>query len=406
MILEADDAANIVLEHIKPIGLERISIFESLNRIAGEKITSRRNLPPYDTSAMDGYALKSADTSDNGATLKVKGVIAAGDNVSGLSIENGECYRIMTGAFLPMGADSVIQHELTDNGKENVNIPQKVKNGFCVRYKGEDLKEGDVIDRIGERLSPYHIGRYVSAGIFYTSVYRKPRIALISTGNEIADPAVQDKADMIFDSNSQMASLFFKQLGADVSYIGVIPDDKDALLNTFKTFKNFDMIVTSAGISAGDFDYMNLIADKLGIKWIFNRINQKPGQHMSFGFMGDTPIFACPGNPVSAMFCNFYYVKPALQKMMGLKEYRNKPVSVILGADVTKKKGRVQFDRVKIVIENGKLVAYPFTTQDSHIIESLVSANAYAKFTNEMIGTVAKGTELSAYIFNSEQVFG
>ena len=151
---------------------------------------------------------------------------------------------------------------------------------------------------------------------------------------------------------------------------------------------------------------MNLIADELGIKWLFSKINQKPGQHMSFGFMGETPVFACPGNPVSAMFCNFYYVKPALQKMMGLKEYRNKPVSVILGADVIKKKGRVQFDRVKVVIENGKLKAYPFTTQDSHIIESLVSANAYAKFTNEMVGTVAQGTELDAYIFNAEQVFG
>ncbi len=406
MILEADDAVNIVLDNIKPLGMERISIFESLNRVIGEEIISRRNLPPYDTSAMDGYAIKAEDTKNNGCTLKVKGVIAAGDNVSGLSINNGECYRIMTGAFLPMGADSVIQHELTDNGKETVNIGQEVKHGFCVRYKGEDLKTGDIINRIGERFSPYHIGRYISAGIFYTSVYRKPRIALISTGNEIADPSIQDKPDMIFDSNSQMASQFFTQLGADVSYIGVVEDSAEAILNTFKTLKNYDMIVTSAGISAGDFDYMNLIADELGIKWLFSRINQKPGQHMSFGFMGETPVFACPGNPVSAMFCNFYYVKPALQKMMGLKEYRNKPVSVILGADVIKKKGRVQFDRVKVVIENGKLKAYPFTTQDSHIIESLVSANAYAKFTNEMVGTVAQGTELDAYIFNAEQVFG
>ena len=406
MILEADNAVNIVLDNIKPLGMERISIFESLNRVIGEEIISRRDLPPYDTSAMDGYAIKAEDTKNNGCTLKVKGVIAAGDNVSGLSINNGECYRIMTGAFLPMGADSVIQHELTDNGKETVNIGQEVKHGFCVRYKGEDLKTGDIINRIGEHFSPYHIGRYISAGIFYTSVYRKPRIALISTGNEIADPSIQDKPDMIFDSNSQMASQFFTQLGADVSYIGVVEDSAEALLNTFKTLKNYDMIVTSAGISTGDFDYMNLIADELGIKWLFSRINQKPGQHMSFGFMGETPVFACPGNPVSAMFCNFYYVKPALQKMMGLKEYRNKPVSVILGADVIKKKGRVQFDRVKVVIENGKLKAYPFTTQDSHIIESLVSANAYAKFTNEMVGTVAQGTELDAYIFNAEQVFG
>ncbi len=312
----------------------------------------------------------------------------------------------MTGAFLPCGADSVIQHELTDNGKEIVNISQQVKNGFCVRYKGEDLKDGSVIERTGERFTAYHIGRYVSAGIFYTAVYRKPRIALISTGNEIADPAMQDNPDMIFDSNSQMAKIFFQQLGAEVSYIGVVPDDKQALLDTFKSLKNFDMIVTSAGISAGDFDYMNLIADQLGIKWHFNKINQKPGQHMAFGFMGHTPVFACPGNPVSAMFCNFYYTKPALLKMMGLKEHRNKPVKVILAEDVFKKKGRVQFDRVQLKIENGVMKAYPFTTQDSHIIQSLVAANAYAKFTNEMVGTLKAGTEIYAYVFNAEQVLG
>ena len=406
MILEADEAVEIVLKNIEPISTERVSIFDAVNRVIAESVVSRRNLPPFDTSAMDGYAIKAEDTAGGSASLKVKGVIAAGDNVAGLSINNGECYRIMTGAFLPYGADSVIQHELTDNGKEIVNISQQVKKGFCVRYKGEDLKEGSVIDRTGERFSAYHIGRYVSAGIFYTSVYRKPRIALISTGNEIADPAMQDNPDRIFDSNSQMAKIFFQQLGAEVSYIGVIPDDKEALLNTFKSLKNFDMIVTSAGISAGDFDYMNLIADQLGIKWLFSKINQKPGQHMAFGFMGNTPVFACPGNPVSAMFCNFYYTKPALLKMMGLKEYRNKPVKVILAEDVVKKKGRVQFDRVQVKIENGVMKAYPFTTQDSHIIESLVAANAYAKFTNEMVGTVKAGTELYAYVFNAEQVLG
>ena len=164
MILEADDAVEIILKHIEPISTERVSIFDAVNRVSAEQVISRRNLPPFDTSAMDGYAIKAEDTAQGSVSLKVKGVIAAGDNVAGLSINNGECYRIMTGAFLPYGADSVIQHELTDNGKEIVNISQQIKHGFCVRYKGEDLKEGQVIDRIGERFSAYHIGRYVSAG--------------------------------------------------------------------------------------------------------------------------------------------------------------------------------------------------------------------------------------------------
>ena len=133
MILEADEAVEIVLKHIEPISIERVSIFDAVNRVSAESVISRRNLPPFDTSAMDGYAIKAEDTASGRAALKVKGVIAAGDSVAGLSINNGECYRIMTGSFLPSGADSVIQHELTDNGKEIVNISQQVKKGFCVR---------------------------------------------------------------------------------------------------------------------------------------------------------------------------------------------------------------------------------------------------------------------------------
>ena len=406
MIFEADDAVEIVLNNINKIGTERLSIYEAVGRVIGEKVVSRRNLPPYNTSAMDGYAIKAGDTVNGNTTLKVKGVIAAGDDVSNLTVNSGESYRIMTGAFVPSGADSVIQHELTDNGKETVNIPDPVKLGFSIRLKGEDLKVGDEIDRIGERFTEYHLGRYVSAGIFYTSVYQKPRVALISTGSEIADPADQDNPDKIFDSNSQMAKVFLEKLGADVTYIGVLKDDKDLLVNTLKSLKNFDLIITSAGISVGDFDYMNLASEELGIKWLFHTVNQKPGKHMSFGFLNDTPIFALPGNPVSAVFCNYFYVKPAIQKMIGMKEYRNKPVKVQLGSPVKKKKGRVQFDRVKIQMEDGIMRAYPFTSQDSHIIESLVAANAYAKFDNEMVGDLPVGMELYAYIFNPEQVLG
>lgn len=405
-MIEANDAVEKVLENIKPLGLERISIYEAIGRIIGGACVSKRDLPPFNVSAMDGYAIKSSDTVSGKAKLKVKGVIPAGSDISGLTMEKGECYRIMTGAFVPDSADSVIQHELTDNGTDEVNIMQAVKEGFCIRYKGEDLKRGDTIDRTGEIFTPYHLGRFVSAGVFYISVYRKPRIALISTGNEVTDPYNQDAPDKIFDSNSPMGKALFESAGADVSYIGVVPDDKDAIADTFKNLKNFDMIVTSAGISAGDFDYMNLMADELGIKWRFDTINQKPGKHMSFGTIGGTPLFACPGNPVSAMFCYYFYVKPAIRKMTGMKDYRNKAVKVLLGEKVVNKKGRVQFDRVRIDCDNGILKAYPFASQDSHIIESLVSANAYAKFDNDMIGTLEEGTELDAYIFNAEQVFG
>lgn len=405
-MLEATDAVEIVLKNISPLRTERLSIFESMGRFIGETLLSRRNLPPADNSAMDGYAIIASDISENGVKLKVKGVIAAGDNVSALHVEKGSCYRIMTGADMPSGADSVVQHELTDNGTETVFIAKPVKTGFCVRKKGEDMLSGTVIDRCGEQMTPYHLGRFVSAGIFYLSVYRKPRVAVISTGNEIADPALQDDPSKTFDSNGIMMKAFLTSLGADVSYIGVVPDDKEELLKTFSTLSGFDMVVTSAGISAGDFDYMKLIADKLGIKWEFDTVNQKPGMHMSFGFMGVTPVFACPGNPVSAMFCAYFYIKPALLKMCGAKDYVNKSVSVKLAKTVVKKKGRVQFDRMRVVSEEGILRAYPFESQDSHRIESLVAGNAYAVLGNDMTGEIPAGTDIKAYVFNPKGILG
>ena len=405
-MLETEQAVDIVLKDVCRLGTEHVSIFEALGRVIAEPVVARRDLPAQDMSAMDGYALIASDTECAPVTLKVKGVIPAGSVDSTRFVESGFCYRIMTGAFVPAGADAVLQHELTDNGMETVTINEPVKKGFCIRGRAEDMKAGSVIDRSGERVTPYHIARYVSAGVFFISVYRKPKIAVISTGSEIADPGEQDSPLKTFDSNGPLIKTMLLEYGAEVSYLGVVPDSQEELIKIFSSLKGYDIVVTSAGISVGDFDFMNIIADKLGIKWQFDTVNQKPGKHMSFGRMSDTLVFACPGNPVSAMFCAYYYVKPAVLKMSGIKNYMNVPIVARLGEAVYKKKGRVQYDRVKLVVENGILTAYPFRSQDSHLIESIVSANAFARFDNSMIGGIPAGSEIKVYVFNPYQVFG
>lgn len=404
-MIEAKEAVNIVLNKINKLAKERISIFEALGRVIAEEVTSRRSLPAKDMSAMDGYAIISRDTNNAPTKLTVKGVIPAGKFDDTLSIESGNCYRIMTGAFVPNGADAVIQHELTDNGLDIVTINNPVKKGFCIRKQGEDINNGDVINRVGEIVTPYHIARFISAGIFFISVYRKPKVAILSTGSEIADPSEQDNPLKTFDSNGPLIKYMLLEYGADVSYIGVVEDNEERLLETFSSLKGYDIIITSAGISVGDFDYMNIISDKLGIKYYFDTINQKPGKHMSFGSMGDTFIFACPGNPVSAMFCTYYYIKPAILKMMGVKNYINTPIIAKLGEEVTKKKGRVEFSRVKLSVENGIIKAYPFNSQDSHLIESMVFANAFAMFDNSMVGTLEAGIDIEVYVYNSIGIF-
>lgn len=404
-MIEAKEAVDIVLSKINKLSIERISIFESLGRVVAEEVISRRTLPAKDTSAMDGYAIIAKDTIEAPTKLKVKGVIPAGSFDDTLTVEEGSCYRIMTGAFVPTGANAVIQHELTDNGKDVVTINQTVKEGFCIRKSGEDINTNDKINRIGEIITPYHIARFISAGIFFISVYRKPKVAVISTGSEIADPAEQDNPLKTFDSNGSLIKFMLKEYGAEVSYIGVIDDNEEDLLNTFSSLKGYDIIITSAGISVGDFDFMNIISDKLGIKYYFDTINQKPGKHFSFGKMGDTFIFACPGNPVSAMFCVYFYIKPAILKMIGVKNHTNTPITAKLGEDVIKKKGRVEFSRVKLVIENGIIKAYPFSSQDSHLIESMVYGNAFAMFDNSMVGTLNKNMDIEVYVYNPKGIF-
>ena len=405
-MIETGKAVDIVLNDISKLGAERISVFEALGRIVAAPVIARRNLPAKDMSAMDGYAVISSDTEEAPVKLKVKGVIPAGLIDDTLNVEKGTCYRIMTGAFVPNGANAVIEHERTDNAMDIVTVNTVVKKGNNIRYKGEDMETGSVINRVGDRVTPYHIARYISAGIFFISVYRKPKIAIVSTGSEIADPSEQDSPLKTFDSNGPLIKSMLQEYGADVSYMGVVPDKEDELLSMFSSLKGFDIIVTSAGISVGDFDLMNIISDKLGISWKFNAVNQKPGKHMSFGYMGDTAIFACPGNPVSAMFCAYFYVKPAVLKMSGANNYQNVSIISRLGENVFRKKGRVEFSRVKLVVENGVITAYPFTSQDSHRIESIVAGNAFARFDDTMVGELPAGTEIETFVFNPQQVFG
>lgn len=403
-MISANEALQVVYDNIGVVGTEYISVFESMNRVIVANVSSTRSLPPLDNSAMDGYAVNSADLKTPPFALKVLGNIAAGDNVKGLKISKGECYRIMTGAFIPEGADTVIQHEDTDNKLDIVTVNKEIKAHGNVRKSGEDIKCGDIVDMVGEKITAYHISRLVSAGVFYISVYRLPKIAVISTGNEIATPAELDNPLKTYDSNGQAMKYLLQGAPADVTYLGVIPDDEKALMECFTKLKGFDMIVTSAGISVGDFDLMNIIASKLGIKWKFNVVNQKPGKHIAFGEVFGIPIFATPGNPVSSTFCTYFYVLPAARMLGGNKHFRNIPINAKLGETIARKKGRVQFDRVKVIVENGEFVAYPFSNQDSHRIASIVEGNAFSCLNDSQIGDIPKGSTIPVYLFNVNQV--
>jgi molybdopterin molybdotransferase len=409
MLLNPDQALELVLADISPIGKEIIPVFDGLGRVVASQVCSKRDIPLQDSSAMDGYAIKHADIASVPVTLKVKGVIAAGDSRS-YSINNGECYRIMTGAYVPAGADTVVEYELTDDGREQVVVNKAVKLGSNIRPKSDDIAKGALIDYVGERLSPYHISRFVSAGILYTPAYRKPRVAVISTGSEIASPCDYDDNTRMMDANAPAIIAMLQEAGADCSYMGVVPDEEAPLLDMLLTMHNFDMVVVSGGISTGDFDYMASISAKAGIEWRFHKVNQKPGKPIAFGVINfanhnkNVPIFGLPGNPVSCMFCNYFYIIPTVKKMQGETYHGHKALSAVLGEPMSKKAGRILFDRVKIEVKNGVIHAYPFKSQNSNLIDSMTQCHAFMRLGDEMNGELPIGTPVQVYIFNADRL--
>ncbi len=399
------DALDIILESVDTLGKEKISIFEAENRVAAEKLYSKLNLPAKDNAAMDGYAVRFEDIKDIPAQLKVVGTIKAGDSVKGLKLNKGECFRIMTGAFLPEGADIVVEFEATEESDNTVKILKQKKQYANVRFKGEDIKKGDEIDFVGEPLNAYRLARIVSTGNVFVDVYKKPSVCVISTGNELAY-LDNFNEDSTIDSNSHFLRSILKELGINISYLGIVKDDENQLKETLNNAKEYDIIITTAGISFGDYDVVTNVEKEVGIEWKFKYVKQKPGKPFAFGRLNRSFIFSFPGNPVSTAFCSFFYLIPALKKMLGYKKYRHIPIKAILTEPIKKNNDRVHFNRVKVEFKDGKFFATPFKTQGSNIIESIATCNGFGMIESDIVGIVEEGKEILVYLYDFESVFG
>ncbi|WP_232229309.1 molybdopterin molybdotransferase MoeA [Hippea jasoniae] len=401
-MIKPKEALNIILEQIKPVGCEEVSIFEANRRVCCKKLISNKNLPPLDDAAMDGYAVRFEDIKNPPVTLKILGVIKAGDDVSGKKIEKGSCYRIMTGAFLPEGADTVVEFEATRQLDENsVEILKEKKKNANVRFKGEDIKENEEIDFTGEILTPYKLSRLVSTNNIFVNVYKKPSVCIISTGDEL-DKLGSCKKHSIIDSNAFFLKSFLKQeLDIDAAYLGISKDSKDDLIKLLDEASRYDVIITTAGISFGDFDVVTNVEKQIGINWLFKYVQQKPGKPFAFGTLKNSFIFSFPGNPVSTTFCSFFYLLPALKKMMGFKRYMHKTFRAKLTKDVKKSNDRVHFNRVTIKYKDGEFFAEPFQIQGSNIIRSISTCNGFAMIGSDRVGIIKKGEMVDVIVYDS-----
>jgi len=320
-LLSVDEALERILARVKPLPAERVALLEALGATLSVDVEADRDVPPFRNSAMDGYAVRGEDVGSAPARLRVVGEIAAG-SVPGRDVGRGEAMRIMTGAPMPDGADTVVKVEDTDNGMETVTITAPTKAGTSVRDAGEDLRKGETILRRGTVLRPAEIGVLATLGRSNVDVIRRPRVAVLSTGDEVVELDEELRPGQIRDANRYSLSAAARAVGATPVTGGIVRDTADALRSALHdAAARADVIVTSGGVSVGDHDHVKPVVDELG-SMDFWSIAIRPGRPLAFGELRapdhrDIPIFGLPGNPVSSLLGFELFVRPALLRMAG-----------------------------------------------------------------------------------------
>lgn len=347
--------------------------------VLSKDIISPINLPPFTNSSMDGYAVRSVDTKNsnasNPAQLKVVGTIRAGDYPQ-FSIGEGESAKIMTGAPVPAGADSVVIIEDTDYGDKLVKIKRPVSQKENVRFEGEEIRKGEIALKCGVELNPASLGFIAELGLKEINVYRKPRIALLVTGQELVGIEEELRPGKIRDTNSVTLRSALSRENAELLFLGRVRDEiSDIQEKLERTIEHWDVLIVTGGVSVGEYDYVKEVLIRLGVNVVFWRVAQKPGGPMFFGNKEKTLVFGLPGNPASALVCFYEYVRPALRKMIGKSELFLFSVEAFLLDEIRKKAGKTQFLRGIVEKKDNAYFAKPSDAQGSHILKSFALSN-------------------------------
>lgn len=368
-----------ILTSIPRLGSEQVPLTESLGMVVSEPAIVREALPPFDNSAMDGFAVVAEDVASTPVELTVIEDVPAGA-VPKLRVESGSATRIMTGAPMPEGADAVVRVEDTvSSGSGSVVISASAVPGQNVRRAGSDMTPGDVIVEPGTRLTSLHLASLASAGVDPV-VARMPRVAILSTGDEIVDPSTKTlRRGTIRDSNRVLLRSVLSDLGVPIVDVGIVGDDPDALRAAYaEAASRADVVVSTGGVSMGDFDYVKQILGDLG-SVEFWRVAMQPGKPFAFGTIDGVPLFGLPGNPVSTFVSFEQFVRPALLHMMGATHLLRTRINATMGEDVETSEARVVFLRVVLSRSgDGSLVAKRSGGQGSHMHSSLAGAEAFA----------------------------
>jgi molybdopterin molybdotransferase len=379
-MISVEEALSRILSQITSLPATKVPISDAQGLILAEDIIAQEDMPPFDNSAMDGFALLSQDSisrTNQPPRLQVTGGVAAG-YVTEEKVEAGTAMRIMTGAPVPPGADTIIQVELTRNdGPEStwVEILQQVQPGNNIRPAGEDMRQGEKILAQGIELGPWEIGILAMLGWSKVAVIRRARVAILGTGDEIVDIDQPLQPGKIRNSNSYLLEAAVRRAGAEPHRLGVARDTVESLREKFAQALAFDLIITSGGVSVGDFDLVkNIMAEQGEVN--FWRINMKPGKPVAFGHIGEVPLLGLPGNPVSSAVTFEIFARPVMRKLQGHHLLVKPQVEVSLQHDIHDKAMRRHYVRAYVEWQDGRFVARTTGNQDSHIMTSLLDANA------------------------------
>jgi molybdopterin molybdotransferase len=371
-LLTLDEAIARVLERVEPLPAEPVAVRDALRRVVAEDARAAVDLPPFPSSAMDGFAVRASDAPGR---LPVVARIAAGRPVD-RQLAPGEAMAIATGGVVPDGADAVVPIEyVVDRGNE-VEIPEPVSEGGNVRPRGGDVAAGDVVVPAGARLGPAQLGALAAAGVVEVACSRRPRVVVLTTGTELRRPGEQLGPGEVYEANGLVLSTSLAAAGADVDELASVEDDDQAHRDALERGLAADVLVTSGGVSVGPHDLVRRIEAELGVEEVFWGVAVKPGKPVSFGVRGRTLVFGLPGNPVSALVGCQLFVRPAVLALQGASDPG--PIYEVgrLAVPVRRNAERDELMRARLEVTNGAVELEPIRGQESHMIARAATANA------------------------------
>jgi molybdopterin molybdotransferase len=402
-LIEYPEAERLVLENVSLLPAEDVPLVEAQGLALAEDLRAKFDSPPFDNSAVDGYAVRSADA-EAGRSFRVVDEAPAGRPAT-KSVGEGEAVKIFTGGVIPEGADAVVMVENTSGWGEEFELKKAASPGQNVRRSGEDVREGDVVLKRGTEVGPPEIALAATQGYGELPVYRRPKVVVLSTGTELVDPGTRDlERGEIYDSNSFAVIAQAHEIGADARRVSAASDEADVIRDAVKeALETADVVVTSGGVSVGEKDLVKGTMLGLGVEQVFWGVKFKPGKPLFFGVQGDVRLFGLPGNPVSAMVCFELFVRPALMKMMG-REDRGRPrIEVYFEEDVKNQFGRMHAMRVSLEHTEKGWLARSVGAQGSGLVSSLTKADALALIGPET-GGVRAGEPVEAIVLREEVI--